>query len=258
MQSMLLKDFWKIWSRDIATFTLPSSKVSPASPMKILSHLTKFVENAELCIPRGLRATRRSRYLLARSVIKRHLTIHLPSAQPDIQVNTFPSLESKAFKEYLHTSPIHFVAVHDGAGKPGQDSNKHTITSDVLAKTLLRGMIWYFNTHKLNVAIINRIEFRDSKVFTMIVESFTPPSELRLRMTTQFMEEINESKSLLADTQKEYDEESELSINRYVKYFRRAHAHHRISQLEAHYSNSILSLKVSLTPELLQCRYYES
>jgi hypothetical protein len=156
---------------------------------------------------------------LARSVIKRHLTIHLPSAQPDIQVNTFPSLESKAFKDYLHTSPIHFVAVHDGARKPKQDSNEETVSGDVLAKILLRGMIWHFNTHKLNVAIINRIDFRDSKVFTMIVENFAPPSKLRLGLTTRFVDEIDESRELLFDISNaldKKDDDPDNSIKRYV------------------------------------------
>lgn len=135
------------------------------------------------------------------------MTIHLPSAQPDVQVNTFPTLESDEFREYLHISPIHFVAVHDGASKPGQDSTEETQTRDILAKTLLRGMIWHFNTHKLNVAILNRIEFRDSKVFTMIVESFTSPSKIRFTMAAEFGKEIIEARKLLAETQAENDKE---------------------------------------------------
>ena len=216
MLSMWLRDSLKISLKDIAIFTLLSSKVRHHPQWRSQSPLTQFTENAELCIPRGRRMTRRSRYLLARSVIKRHLIIHLPSSQPDIQVNTFPSLESREFKEYLDIFPIHFVAVHDGSEKPRQTSVKDTVEGDVLAKILLRGIIWYFNTHKLNVAIINRMEFRDSKVFTMIVESFTLSSRLRLQMTSQFIDEIMNSRQRLSDVQKENDEESKSSSNRYV------------------------------------------
>ena len=216
MLSMWLRDFWKISLRDIAIFTLRSSKVRHRPQWRSQYPLTQFTENAELCIPRGRRMTRRSRYLLARSVIKRHLNIHLPSSQPDIQVNTFPSLESKEFKEYLDICPIHFVAVHDGSEKPRQISDKDTVEGDVLAKILLRGIIWYFNTHKLNVAIINRMEFRDSKVFTMIVESFTLSSRLRLQITSQCINEIMNSRQRLSDVQKQNDEESKSSSNRYV------------------------------------------
>lgn len=129
-----------------------------------------------------------------------------------MQVNTFPSLESQEFKDYLQISPIHFIMVHDGAGKPKQESTKQTEDGDASAKILLRGMIWYFNTHKLNVALINRIEFRDSKVFTMIVESSSTLKELDLTMALQFTQEITETKQLLVESQNEHNEESEVPI----------------------------------------------
>ncbi|KAG0652619.1 putative helicase [Hyphodiscus hymeniophilus] len=168
-----------------------------ASPLKpVLSYLP---ENAELCIPPGSLPKHRCRYLLARAAIKSHLTIHLPEALPSVAVNSFPSLESAEFKDYLHVSPVHFVMAHDGANK-----NTDTVISesDKCAKVLLRGMIWYFNIHKLNVALINQIEFRDSKVFTMIVESFTPKAVRKLSMTSMFTAEIKENKKLLKDIQK--------------------------------------------------------
>ncbi len=52
-----------------------------------------------------------------------------------------------------------------------QDENLLPKIKDKNVKTLLRGTIWWFNTHKFNVALINQVEFRDSKVFTMIVEN---------------------------------------------------------------------------------------
>jgi hypothetical protein len=167
--------------------------------------LRGHLENANLCIPNGLRHTLRSRYLLAREVIKRHLSIRLPSSQHDVELHTFPSLESREFKEYLHEFPIHFVMSHDGTG--GSDR----VPGDEEAKTLLRGLIWWFNTRKLNVALINRIEFRDSKVFTMIVESLSLPSRLELS-TKQIIHEISETRSALEKIQEDEDEEAEASI----------------------------------------------
>ena len=188
----------KIWSSGIANSTLPFSKVSlfpyPTSNVFLRNHL----ENAELCIPPGSPAKHRSRYLLARSAIKRHLTFHLPSALPGVLVNTFPSLQSEEAKEYLHVSPIHFVMAHDGANKKIETT---TTDSDKCAKILLRSMIWYFNTHKLNVALINQIEFRDSKVFTMIVESFTPRAKQKLAMASKFVVETQEYRKRLAEIQ---------------------------------------------------------
>jgi hypothetical protein len=53
--------------------------------------------------------------------------------------------------------------IHDGAlPMVGKAEEEHAL--DRRAKVLLRGIIWWFNTNKLNVSLLNRIEFRDSKV----------------------------------------------------------------------------------------------
>lgn len=135
-------------------------------------------------------------------MIKRHLALHLTSSHPSVEVNTFPSFDSDEFKEYLHISPIHFVMGHDGVSTALKSTADITEDDEQYAKILLRGMIWYFNTHKLNVALINRIEFRDSKIFTMIVESFTPLSKLKLAMTARFVHEIKYTRKLLEDSQR--------------------------------------------------------
>lgn len=136
-------------------------------------------------------------------------------------VNTFPSLESPQFKEYLHVSPIHFVMAHDGANKK---IGSTTTESDKCAKILLRAMIWYFNTHRLNVALVNQIEFRDSKVFTKIVESFTPRIKQKLAMTSKFVYEIKENRKLLADIQEldsrdDHYSMGDVDVEKFVKIF---------------------------------------
>jgi ATP-dependent RNA helicase DDX60 len=113
-----------------------------------------------------------------------------------VLINTFPTLESEEFKEYLHVTPVHFVMMHDGSSRSTNTSAENS-EDEKLAKVLLRGMIWWWNTHRLNVALINRIEFRDSKVFTMIVESFTTSSKMKLLMTAKFVDEIKETTKLL-------------------------------------------------------------
>lgn len=124
-------------------------------------------------------------------------------------VNTFASLESDEFKDYLHITPVHFVMIHDGSSRSA--NTVENSEDEKLAKTLLRGMIWWWNTHQLNVALINRIEFRDSKVFTMIVESFTTSSKRKLMMTTQFVTEINETREFLEELRNSDGEELEVS-----------------------------------------------
>ena len=95
---------------------------------------------------------------------------------------------------------------HDGAVKIGQNSTEETKNDDEIAKVLLRGMIWWFNTHKQNVALINLIDFRDSKVFTMIVESFTPNIRLHPTMKSQFIEEIKSCREELENTGEDSNE----------------------------------------------------
>ncbi|CAG8978987.1 hypothetical protein HYALB_00011031 [Hymenoscyphus albidus] len=158
-------------------------------------HIAFFEENAQLCIPPGLPPNHRAKYLLARSVIKRHLTISLPASRPEIQVNTFPSLESEEFKEYFYVTPIHFVMMHDGSSR-SRTPPESTNGDARITKALLRGIIWWWNTHQLNVSLINCIEFRDSKVFTMIVESFTPSSQ-QLLEGSNFTEDIEEMRDSL-------------------------------------------------------------
>lgn len=125
-------------------------------------HLAFIEEHCELCVPVGVTEKDRSRYLLARSVIIRHLQLHLPVSS-GTQIHRFPSLDSKDFGQYLSKSPFHFVMAHDGAA-PATGKIRIKAALDEKAKGTLRGNIWWFNIHKLNIALINRIEFRDSKV----------------------------------------------------------------------------------------------
>ncbi|PQE07733.1 DEAD DEAH box helicase protein [Rutstroemia sp. NJR-2017a BVV2] len=99
----------------------------------------------------------------------------------------FSSLDSEEFQDYLRTTPIHFVMAHDG-----------TATTNKLVKVVLRGMIWFFNTHKLNVALINRIEFRDTKVFTMVVESLAPLLK-DILTNADFAEQLEQARDRLTE-----------------------------------------------------------
>lgn len=176
-------------------------------------HIAFFDAHEQLCVPPGLPLAKRSRYLLARAVVKRHLFKRLPETHPTVIINNFPSLQSEEWKVHLHVSPIHFVMSHDGAksytNKVVTESNK----ADEYAKTLFRGMIWYFNTHNLNVALINRVEFRDSKVYTMIVESATPSSNSRTVEAARFVGEISAVWEQMEEVLENGDEEEEFSIS---------------------------------------------
>jgi hypothetical protein len=142
---------------------------------------------------------------LARAVIKHHLSLRLPEACPGVEVNVFPSLDSSEFDEYLHETPLHFVMMHDGSSRSKRVGGDKFKEEEDCAKILLRGAIWWWNSNRLNVSLINRIEFRDSKVFTMIVESFTSSSKRKLAMTTNFPKEISQTRAKLEDLHEEGD-----------------------------------------------------
>ncbi len=125
-------------------------------------HIAFYDMHNTLCVPIGVSKNRQSRYLLARSVIIRHLQLHVPESS-GIQIHIFPSLDSESFDQYLALSPIHFVMAHDGA-PPATGNVKTGSILDSRAKVTFRSNIWWFNTHRLNVALINQVEFRDSKV----------------------------------------------------------------------------------------------
>lgn len=174
-------------------------------------HIAFFEENAELCVPPERISSRRARYLLARSVIKRHLTLHLPTSCPGLAVHTFPSLDSAEFAEYLHQTPIHFVMTHDGTGRTAKSVSEVTGDGEAasstpplrhsrIVKSILRGMIWWFSSHNLNIALINRIEFQDSKVFTMIVESSGATGKLGLEKS-KFLNDVKGKRTFLEQSQ---------------------------------------------------------
>jgi hypothetical protein len=119
-------------------------------------------DHKELCVPAGILKSRRSKFLFTRAVLIRHLTIHLPPSS-GVQIHVFPSLRCAEFEQFLVASPIHFVMAHDGA-LPATGNVNEELAADRRAKIILRGNIGRLNTLGLSVALINRIEFRDSKV----------------------------------------------------------------------------------------------
>lgn len=78
-------------------------------------------------------------------------------------MHVFPSLGSDEFNTFLAQSPVFFVMAHDGA-LPTEGTEVQEGAREKTAKVLLRGILASFNARKLNVALINQNEIRDSKV----------------------------------------------------------------------------------------------
>lgn len=140
-------------------------------------HLVFFDDHEQLCIPDNTTAANRSKYLLARSVLLRHLRRYLPRSHPTIHVHTFNSAVSSDFREYLMLSGAYFMLCHDGASPISSSGASSEISDDIIQadigntssnrvkKAFFRSLICLMIDRGYNVALINGLEWRDTKVY---------------------------------------------------------------------------------------------
>ena len=135
-----------------------------------------FDSNRSLCVPPSAKEENACKYYLARAAIIRHLQANLRQSHPDIAVKVFSSYDSAEFTEYLSASGPYFVMMHDGA-QLEKRKGKHIDTSSAMEKSPtaqrvgLRQMILNFIGRMYNVALVNGLEWRDTKVMTMVLEA---------------------------------------------------------------------------------------
>ena len=138
------------------------------------------IDNAELCVPSAFSSLiSKSRYLLARSAIKQHLLSHLTSSHPNIEVLSFFTYRVPAFQKYLESAGVYFVMCHDGShpafeltddNDTGDEDTDHeedgkvTNMAEDRPADAFRAMILWFAVLGFNVALVNEVEWRDSKV----------------------------------------------------------------------------------------------
>ena len=137
-------------------------------------HVVFFDVHRELCIPPGIAGSNRPKYLLARSVIRRHLKINLGLAHPSIRIETFLSPQDMNFHRYLEATGVYFVMCHDGAhvhqtpiNATSVEENKEDPTPDrqeIFRKARFRYFMLKLIARGYNVALINGLEFIDTKV----------------------------------------------------------------------------------------------
>lgn len=125
-------------------------------------HLAFFDVHEKLCIPPGTSDAKAHLYLLARSITIRHLKAHLPRSHLPIGLQTFQSVYDARFDTYLETSGAYFFLCHDGASSAIDHrlQKKHTFST----KVLYRSMIYSLMKRGYNVALINGLEWMDTKV----------------------------------------------------------------------------------------------
>jgi hypothetical protein len=162
-------------------------------------HIVFFRENRTLCIPPGTPQNLEDRYRLSREGIVQHLMQNLCTAIPSIEVRVFDSYASRDFRDYLTECGAYFLMCHDGA-IPGQESadesdsghsdDDESDDSDTLSESSpeveedqgalyddlpvfinpsqhsirFRTMIRWFVRSGYNIALVNGLECRDTKV----------------------------------------------------------------------------------------------
>lgn len=136
-------------------------------------HVAFFECNRDLCVPSRADNADSSKYLLARAAIIRHLQSNLASSHPDIKVNVFESYESNDFNDYLQRTSLYFMMTHDGASpidRKGKHIGQETHTVPSSQRVPLRRMLQSFLARGYNVALVNGLEWHDTKVMTMVLE----------------------------------------------------------------------------------------
>lgn len=147
-------------------------------------HIAFFDEYQDLCVPQDASPAISEKYLLARAAIIRHLQVNLRPVHPDIEVKVFPSTSSELYEEYLRTTDVYFILCHDGSSP--QDVHKGaTLQKDVELlegedkrlherqghyKASLRTLIYGMMQRGCSAALINGLEFEDTKAIASVLE----------------------------------------------------------------------------------------
>ena len=118
-----------------------------------------FSDLKHLCAPEDCSTSNAYKYQLARSVLIRHLSNQVSDSSDNFrpEVLEFESPEDSDFTEYLRTHAIQFFFCNEG-----EDSN-HDDT------VILRHLIYQLISWGKNVALINSVEWKSSKVFAPLI-----------------------------------------------------------------------------------------
>lgn len=142
-------------------------------------HIAFFDDYQDLCVPQDASPSTSDKYRLARAAIIRHLQVNLQPIHTNIEIKVFPSISSGAFEEYQKTTDIYFVLCHDGA--LSKDARKKADSQQIAGrnfqehqqqyKTSLRMFIYGMMQQGYSTALINGLEYLDTKVMASVLEN---------------------------------------------------------------------------------------
>ncbi|KAK2760350.1 putative ATP-dependent RNA helicase ddx60 [Arachnomyces sp. PD_36] len=171
-------------------------------------HIVFFNENRNLSTPSFTEERSREKYRLARDIIYHHLENSVQNQFPELVVKTFESISSQEFHDHLRSVGVYFVMCHNGVL---QNIDPDDVDDAKAAKALQRK--WYhvikqFMSFNFNVATINEIEWRDTKVITSILQ-FRSATGLISLENGESNEEAEETEEDSEDEDDSEDEEEE-------------------------------------------------
>lgn len=141
-------------------------------------HVVFFDNHKDLCVPRGVTTLGRSKYLLARAAIHRHLSVNLQGTHANLGVYSFATEQDDSFREYLKTFGVYFMMCHDGANplplstdtsgtlspRATEEEQAEIEAYEISRRIVFRRMICWLIHESYNVALINGLEWADTKV----------------------------------------------------------------------------------------------
>ena len=138
-------------------------------------HIVFFSEHENLCVPRNTSTPNKPKYLLARAAIIRHLQANLGKSNSSIKIHGFASVHGQDFLDFLEVSGVYFVMSHDGANQVliSNDSTIQDLSDEakddvekkeLSRRTSFRTMICFLISQGYNIALINGLEWQDTKV----------------------------------------------------------------------------------------------
>ena len=138
-------------------------------------HIVFFDAHKHLCVPPAVFPINRPKYVLLRAIVYRHFQNNLREAHPTLEIHSFQSVCDPAFTEYLNSTGVYFVMCHDGATtatasspSAADETSKQSVNQledeESSRKLLFRQMICFLLDEGYNVALINGLDWQDTKV----------------------------------------------------------------------------------------------
>ena len=126
-------------------------------------HIAFFDVLQEVCVPPGTALPDRGKFRLARAVIIRHLKRNLP-IDCSIQVKSFQSFKDVSFLRHVRGNGINFAMCHDGMASSLAASQSQLGGPRQHLRTMI---LWFLRRLACNIALVNEVEFKDTKVRTV-------------------------------------------------------------------------------------------